>query len=66
MFAAFHLWQCFVTDERERQPGLRVRTGVNLGPVKLVKDLNGSLNAIGDGINAGQRIMWTSSNFEMI
>ena len=57
MFAAFHLWQCFVHDEREHQPGLRVRTGVNLGPVKLVKDLNGSLNAIGDGINVGQRVM---------
>jgi class 3 adenylate cyclase/Tfp pilus assembly protein PilF len=57
MFAALHLWQCFVHDETERQPGLRVRIGVNLGPVKLVKDLNGSLNAIGDGINAGQRIM---------
>jgi class 3 adenylate cyclase len=57
MFAALQLWQCFVSDEREQQPGLRVRIGVNLGPVKLVKDLNGSLNAIGDGINAGQRIM---------
>ena len=57
MFAALHLWQSFVGDEREQQPGLRVRTGVNLGPVKLVKDLNGSLNAIGDGINTGQRIM---------
>jgi len=57
MFAALHLWQCFVRDEQEQQPGLRVRIGVNLGPVKLVKDLNGSLNAIGDGINAGQRIM---------
>jgi Tfp pilus assembly protein PilF/class 3 adenylate cyclase len=57
MFAALHLWQCFVSDEREHQPGLRVRTGVNLGPVKLVKDLNGNLNAIGDGINTGQRIM---------
>jgi Flp pilus assembly protein TadD/class 3 adenylate cyclase len=57
MFAALHLWHCFVSDAQEQQPGLRVRTGVNLGPVKLVKDLNGSLNAIGDGINAGQRIM---------
>lgn len=57
MFAALHLWQCFVRDEQQHQPGLRVRIGVNLGPVKLVKDLNGSLNAIGDGINAGQRIM---------
>lgn len=57
MFAALHLWQCFVKDEREQQPGLRVRTGVNLGPVKLLKDINGNLNVIGDGINDGQRIM---------
>jgi class 3 adenylate cyclase/TolA-binding protein len=57
MFAALHLWQCFVRDEKEQQPGLLVRIGVNLGPVKLIKDVNGSLNAIGDGINAGQRIM---------
>jgi Flp pilus assembly protein TadD/class 3 adenylate cyclase len=57
MFAALHLWQCFVKDAREQQQGLRVRTGVNLGPVKLVKDINGSLNAIGDGMNVGQRIM---------
>lgn len=57
MFAALHLWQCLVRDERHQQPGLRVRTGVNLGPVKLVKDLNGNLNAIGEGINTGQRIM---------
>jgi len=57
MFAALHLCQNFVRDKQEQQPGLRVRIGVNLGPVKLVKDLNGSLNAIGDGINAGQRIM---------
>lgn len=57
MFAALQLRGAFVTDEREQSPGLRVRIGVNLGPVKLVRDINGALNAIGDGINAGQRIM---------
>src|SRR5580700_7697511 len=57
MFAALQLCRSFTVDEGEQQPGLRVRLGINLGPVKLVKDLNGSLNAIGDGINAGQRIM---------
>jgi class 3 adenylate cyclase len=34
-----------------------VRMGVNLGPVRLVKDLNGQMNIIGDGINVAQRIM---------
>lgn len=36
---------------------LPVRMGINLGPVRLVKDLNGQLNIIGDGINAAQRVM---------
>lgn len=57
MFAALQLCHCFVTDQREQAPGLGVRMGINLGPVKLVKDINGALNAIGDGLNAGQRIM---------
>ena len=34
-----------------------VRMGVNLGPVRLVKDLNGQMNIIGDGINVAQRVM---------
>ena len=33
------------------------RIGINLGPVKLVKDINGNPNLIGDGINVAQRIM---------
>ncbi len=57
MFAALQLSQSFVLDERDQRPGLSVRLGINLGPVKLVRDINGALNAIGDGINAGQRIM---------
>jgi class 3 adenylate cyclase len=57
MFAALQLCQFFIVDERAQEPGLRVRLGINLGPVKLVRDINGALNALGDGINAGQRIM---------
>src|SRR5580658_8977190 len=57
MFAALQLCRSFVIDEQEQKPGLLVRMGINLGPVKLIKDINGALNAIGDGINAGQRIM---------
>jgi class 3 adenylate cyclase len=34
-----------------------VRMGVNLGPVRLVKDLNSQMNIIGDGINVAQRVM---------
>jgi class 3 adenylate cyclase len=39
------------------EQGLELRSGINLGPVKLVKDLNGRPNIIGDGINVAQRIM---------
>jgi hypothetical protein len=36
---------------------LEIRIGVNLGPVKVVKDINGRPNIIGDGINVAQRVM---------
>jgi class 3 adenylate cyclase len=36
---------------------LRIRIGINLGPVRLVKDINGQPNIIGDGINVAQRVM---------
>jgi class 3 adenylate cyclase len=57
MFAALELWHSLLLDEREQQSRLRVRIGINLGPVKLVRDINGAPNAIGDGMNSGQRIM---------
>jgi class 3 adenylate cyclase len=57
MFAALQLRNCLVSDDGEQRSGLQVRLGINLGPVKLVKDINGNINALGDGINTGQRIM---------
>jgi class 3 adenylate cyclase len=42
---------------RDGAGALAVRLGVNLGPVRLVKDLNGQMNIIGDGINVAQRVM---------
>src|SRR5262245_51145203 len=38
-------------------PGLSLRLGINLGPVRVVKDINGHENVIGDGINVAQRVM---------
>ena len=38
-------------------PALMLRFGINLGPVKLIKDINGQPNIIGDGINVAQRVM---------
>lgn len=34
-----------------------VRIGINLGPARIVRDINGQLNIIGDGINVAQRVM---------
>src|SRR6185295_12816412 len=42
---------------RDAAGGVPVRLGVNLGPVRLVKDLNDQVNIIGDGINVAQRVM---------
>lgn len=36
---------------------LQLRTGINLGPVRLVRDINNQPNIIGDGINVAQRVM---------
>lgn len=36
---------------------LVLRIGINLGPVKVVRDINGQRNLIGDGINTAQRVM---------
>ena len=57
MFCALRLVGT-VAGEKEKQPNpLRVRAGINLGSVKLVRDINGNPNAVGDGINVGQRVM---------
>jgi class 3 adenylate cyclase len=34
-----------------------VRLGINLGPVSLMKDINGRDNVVGDGINSAERVM---------
>ena len=45
------------TDHSDAPGGLPLRIGINLGPVKLVRDINGHPNIVGDGINVAQRIM---------
>ena len=57
MFCGLRLLGSLVEEEPKRESFLRARVGINLGPVKLVRDINGNLNAIGDGINVGQRVM---------
>ena len=43
--------------ELPEQHGLRLRLGINLGPVRVVSDINGHSNVLGDGINVAQRVM---------
>jgi len=57
LFAAMALRDAIAAESPDLQPPLRVRIGINLGPVRLIKDINGQLNIIGDGINVAQRIM---------
>lgn len=42
---------------RELAGNLQLRLGINLGPVRLMSDLNDQVNVIGDGINVAQRVM---------
>lgn len=39
------------------QDRLFVRMGLHIGPVRILNDLNGHNNVIGDGINVAQRVM---------
>ena len=54
LFAAMQVRRLLTAGQ---ETAFTIRTGINLGPVKLVRDVNGSANLIGDGINAAQRIM---------
>jgi len=42
---------------RESAGRVAMRLGINLGPVRLINDLNDQTNVIGDGINVAQRVM---------
>lgn len=55
--AALSLCESMLNEDPGTEPPLRVRMGINLGPVRLVRDANGQPNIVGDGINVAQRIM---------
>lgn len=57
MFLALALRDGFSRERPASVPDYLVRIGLNLGPIKVVTDLNGQFNAIGDGINVAQRVM---------
>jgi hypothetical protein len=45
---------------------LPMRMGINLGPVSLMRDINGGDNVIGDGINVAQRVMGFAARGELL
>ena len=51
LIVAMHLAQAFVSSTIE------ARIGVNVGPVRLVRDVNNQPNIIGDGINVAHHVM---------
>jgi len=57
LFVALSVRDAMKNEQESAMPDLRVRMGINLGPVKIIKDINNQYNLIGDGINIAQRIM---------
>ncbi len=55
--AALSVRSSLLSEGVRMEPPLLVRMGINLGPVRLVKDINGQPNIVGDGINVAQRVM---------
>jgi class 3 adenylate cyclase len=55
--AALSLRESLLNEAPDVDPPLLVRMGINLGPVRLVRDINGQPNIVGDGINVAQRVM---------
>lgn len=57
MFVALTIRDGILKSNINQPVPLYVRFGINLGPVRIVSDINGQPNIIGDGINVAQRIM---------
>jgi class 3 adenylate cyclase len=57
MFVALTIRDGILKINQYSPTPLYVRFGINLGPVRIVTDINGQPNIIGDGINVAQRIM---------
>ncbi|MDH5534933.1 MAG: adenylate/guanylate cyclase domain-containing protein, partial [Betaproteobacteria bacterium] len=57
LFVGLSLREALAGPQLPETADLRMRIGINLGPVKLITDLNGQPNIIGDGINVAQRVM---------
>ena len=57
LFVSLTIRDGIIRKNKESGTHLLVRMGINLGPVRVVIDINGMPNIIGDGINVAQRVM---------
>jgi len=57
LFVAMTIRDSIMKYNKESEHKLFVRTGINLGPVRVVSDINGRPNILGDGINVAERVM---------
>lgn len=57
LYLAIGLRDAFVQAKPICETCYNVRMGIHLGPIKIMEDINGNRNTIGDGINVAQRIM---------
>src|SRR3990167_7727433 len=64
--AALSLRESILNEDSGLKPPLLVRAGINLGPVRLLRDINGQPNIVGDGINVAQRIMSFADVYQIL
>lgn len=57
LFVALSIRDGVLKTNGHRSTPLLVKFGINLGPIRIVNDINAQLNIVGDGINVAQRIM---------
>ena len=57
LFASLAVRNMTLNHNKASEVPLMVRIGINLGSVRVVSDINGQINMIGDAINVAQRIM---------
>lgn len=48
---------CEIATILKKHPEIRLRIGINSGPVFISSDINANRNVVGDGINYAQRVM---------
>lgn len=57
LFVSMTIRDSILRYNKDNEHRLFVRTGINLGPVRVVSDINGRPNILGDGINVAERVM---------